>query len=324
MKMMFVMLDGVQCNLKLKCSVSVSVQTLHSAFSGPEFVNKGIQVDEESFKDEAMSNIDSGNDISQPIFTSPVKSTTESLDYYDDDDDDFECSTGSSDDSETEGETDFEKKLIEGKKYIVFESELDKLFKQCPQCSCPTSEVSKRTTGSMVTVNYSCINGHESIWNSQPLVNQSPTGNLLGSAAILFSGNTYKRISDFDFLFNLQLFSETTFYQYQRDNLWPNFNKTWIAEQQKILEQMKQNGPVDLVGDGRSDSPGHNAKYGTYTLMEESTSQIVDFQVVQVSETTSSNAMEAEGCKRGLNFLLNKTSLSGACQLTGMSQSHLI
>ena len=38
-----------------------------------------------------------------------------------------------------------------------------------------------------------------------------------------------------------------------------------------------------LAGDGRCDSPGHNAKYGTYSVMEVTTEKIVDFSVVQVS-----------------------------------------
>ena len=43
----------------------------------------------------------------------------------------------------------------------------------------------------------------------------------------------------------------------------------------------------------------------TFSSMEESTGWIVDFQLLQVSEVTSSNAMEPEGCKRSLNFLID-------------------
>ena len=63
---------------------------------------------------------------------------------------------------------------------------------------------------------------------------------------------------------------------------------------------------LDLCGDGRCDSPGHCAKYGTYTIMEENTSKVFDFEVVQVTEVSSSNAMEAEGCNRVLNSLKKK------------------
>ena len=56
--------------------------------------------------------------------------------------------------------------------------------------------------------------------------------------------------------------------------------------------------PLVVCGDGRYDSPGFNAKYCTYTVMEATTSAILDFNVVQVSETGSSSTMELEGFKR--------------------------
>lgn len=48
----------------------------------------------------------------------------------------------------------------------------------------------------------------------------------------------------------------------------------------------------NLNGYGCCDSPGHNAKYGTYTLIDDDTCKVVAFSVVQVSEVTSSNTME--------------------------------
>ena len=42
----------------------------------------------------------------------------------------------------------------------------------------------------------------------------------------------------------------------------------------------------------------HNAKYGTYTMIDQQNDKIVDFQIVQVSEVTSSNPMERGGFKR--------------------------
>ena len=58
-----------------------------------------------------------------------------------------------------------------------------------------------------------------------------------------------------------------------------------------------------IYGDGRCDSPGHNAKYDTYTLMDDDSGIVVAFSVVQVSEVTSSNAMEKEGFKRCIESL---------------------
>ena len=69
---------------------------------------------------------------------------------------------------------------------------------------------------------------------------------------------------------------------------------------------MKQVTSIDVCGDGRCDSPGHSAKYGTYTLMDEKSNLIIEFSVVQVTEASSSNAMEYEGCKRALNSIIKR------------------
>lgn len=52
---------------------------------------------------------------------------------------------------------------------------------------------------------------------------------------------------------------------------------------------------INLDGDGRCYVPGHSAKYGTHTLMDEDTGNVVVFNVNQVSEVSSSKAMEKEG-----------------------------
>ena len=41
-------------------------------------------------------------------------------------------------------------------------------------------------------------------------------------------------------------------------------------------------------------------------LVDEKTNLIIEFSVVQVTEVTSSNAMEYEGCKRTLNSIIKK------------------
>ena len=56
---------------------------------------------------------------------------------------------------------------------------------------------------------------------------------------------------------------------------------------------------MNLIGDGRCDSPGHSAKYCTYTMMSGG-GKVAYFSLVQVTEVTSSNAMEKEGFERCL------------------------
>ena len=69
-----------------------------------------------------------------------------------------------------------------------------------------------------------------------------------------------------------------------------------------MLQLLKQQEKVLLVGDGRCDSPGHNAKNYTYTFAEANTGRVVDTVVVPVTEVSSSNAMEKGGFKRLVFF----------------------
>lgn len=48
-----------------------------------------------------------------------------------------------------------------------------------------------------------------------------------------------------------------------------------------LLSTLK-NLPLVLAGDSRADSPGHSAKYGTYSVLEMSCNKIIDFKLVQV------------------------------------------
>lgn len=45
----------------------------------------------------------------------------------------------------------------------------------------------------------------------------------------------------------------------------------------------KEKRGLVLGGDGRADSPGHSAKFGSYTMMELKKRIVLDLQLVQVS-----------------------------------------
>ena len=40
---------------------------------------------------------------------------------------------------------------------------------------------------------------------------------------------------------------------------------------------------MNLGGDGRADSPGHSAKYGSYSVLDCDSNKVLDMQRVQVS-----------------------------------------
>ena len=192
------------------------------------------------------------------------------------------------------------------KKFVVFGSCLNELLKRCPECGDAIIQQKSKTCGSMLTVELTCHSGHTKTWESQPVVKRKPLGNLLFAAAILFTGNTLTSISNLALCVNLQFFCESVFYDTQRKYLFPVINEAWEAESNSQIEKLTSKAVVNLEGDGRCDSPGHCAKYGTYTLMDEDTGNVVAFSVVQVSEVSSSNAMEKEGFTRCMEMLEGK------------------
>ena len=60
-----------------------------------------------------------------------------------------------------------------------------------------------------------------------------------------------------------------------------------------MIEYLRGN-QLHLFGDGRCDSPGYSAKYGTYTLIDSATDHILDYGLVQVLDVGSSVAMKKE------------------------------
>ena len=74
----------------------------------------------------------------------------------------------------------------------------------------------------------------------------------------------------------------------------------------KIINICTTREESNCIGDGRSDSPGCSAKYGTYGLMSTDLNKIADFFVVHVSTAGNSSRME----KKGLQTLLEKYSNS--------------
>ena len=69
----------------------------------------------------------------------------------------------------------------------------------------------------------------------------------------------------------------------------------------EIYNDIKKHSVYDLNGDGRSDSPGHNAKYLTYSFMDKITNRVFAFSLTQVTEAGNSNRMEKVGFKKLLS-----------------------
>lgn len=187
-------------------------------------------------------------------------------------------------------------------KSIIFDSCLKQLFQLCRICGAIVNNAYLKQKGSLICVTTVCKAGHIEPWFSQPFTKGMAAGNLICSGGILFTGNHFMRVSALMSACNIRFFEKGSFYYIQRKYLWPVVNNHYIVQQREILQSFRGQ-PLVLAGDGRCDSPGHNAKYGTYSVMEVTTEKIVDFSLVQVSEVANSNAMEKEGLKRCLEFL---------------------
>ena len=173
---------------------------------------------------------------------------------------------------------------INGKCYLVFESALMLLFSICKFCCSSANHVTKTTVGSLLIVSTYCENCLKKCeWKSQPFIRNIPAGNILTSAAILFSGSLPSKALRFFNVLNCPTITKRTFFDHQRLYLQPAINVVWELKQDILLDQLRhKRDELAFGGDGRADSPGHSAKYGSYTLMELSSSKVVDFQLVQV------------------------------------------
>ena len=88
------------------------------------------------------------------------------------------------------------------------------------------------------------------------------------------------------------MIKERTFYAIQEKYIFGAVNKVYKVYRNLLLHQFIDK-PAKLGGDGRCDSPDHNAKYCTYSVMEQESSQILHFHITSVEETDGkSNLME--------------------------------
>lgn len=77
--------------------------------------------------------------------------------------------------------------------------------------------------------------------------------------------------------------TQRTFSSHQSSILFPSVARVWDKHQRdydRMAEERRE--PLVLAGDGRADSPGHCAKYGSYSTIDLEQGIVVDIQLVQV------------------------------------------
>jgi solute carrier family 8 (sodium/calcium exchanger) len=154
------------------------------------------------------------------------------------------------------------------------------LFSLCPVCD-QQADVKTHTVGTLLCITQSCEDcEYYRSWKSQPIINNAPAGNLLLSAAILFTGaQPTKTLRVLDCLACASI-TRATFYNYQKWYLQPAIFNVWNQQQTNMIQVLQALGePLSLGGDGRSDSPGHCAKYGSYSLMDLEHNVILDVEL---------------------------------------------
>ncbi|XP_012732234.2 uncharacterized protein LOC105936117 [Fundulus heteroclitus] len=187
------------------------------------------------------------------------------------------------------------------KKYIVYEISIKELFQECPVCKRPCT-IQTRRLGTFVAVLQKCIHCEFSrTWNSQPLLNSTPAGNLHLSAAVYLSGVSYITVQKVFRAMHLQTLLYDAFRRHARTYVEPAIVHKWKTSQDGMLQRLSMENAI--VGGMRADSPGHSAKFCSYTMMDLKTNTVIDIQLVQSSEVGGTSNMEKEGLKRGLVFL---------------------
>ena len=163
----------------------------------------------------------------------------------------------------------------------------------CFKCKFPNPTAELRCNGSMATVIQTCKNCQPAVkpfqWRSQPFAKgQYPAGNLMMSFGILMSGVNISQTMLFFKHINLAAISIRTYFRHQSKFLFPSILKHWEGYQAGIVAEIKEKvcEGATWSGDGRFDSMGHSAKYGVYTMYNNSISKLVHFELLQVRTST--------------------------------------
>ncbi|KAG0441500.1 hypothetical protein HPB47_015927 [Ixodes persulcatus] len=191
--------------------------------------------------------------------------------------------------------------LVGERKFIVFESCLDLLLGKCQVCSAPLIHVDKSVVGCSLQVYSICRSGHVNDRCSQPIIKRKPVGSILMAAEILFSGSCITKTLRTLTSMGVVCFSYGIFYNIQKAFLLPSIEKVWNKHQNELFAAAAGRH-LTIAADGRADSPGHSAKYGTYTMLDADDNKVIHVETVQSNESGGCYHMELEGLKRSLSI----------------------
>ena len=133
-------------------------------------------------------------------------------------------------------------------------------------------KVTVTRSGTMAVLSQNCRECSRCFqWRSQPLVlGKYPAGVSVSRVMLVLRH------------MGLAVFSLRTYFLHQRKFLFPVVLHYWEEYQSRFLDQLKGIPGAVWSGDGRFDSMGHSAKYGTYTMFSCDLMKIVHFDLLQV------------------------------------------
>ncbi|XP_069820658.1 uncharacterized protein [Dendropsophus ebraccatus] len=197
---------------------------------------------------------------------------------------------------------------VKERKFIVFESCLDVLFEKVgckmKNCNAPVIRTQKNVLGSYLSVTGQCLKGHSfHLWHSQPTRGEVALGNVLSSAAVLFSGSHFNKVQELCQLLGLQFISYPLYDLYQHKYLFPTVDTHWKQERLR-LNEASLGTRLCLAGSGQCDTYEDGSRYGIYTFLDAATKRIVDFEVVNGTNTNACVALKRKAFVRCLNRIL--------------------
>ena len=65
------------------------------------------------------------------------------------------------------------------------------------------------------------------------------------------------------------------FTRYKKKIAIPAIHRVFVTQHQLLFDDAKERGKIHLLGDGRCNSPGYNAKFGIYTAIGKQTGMIM-------------------------------------------------
>lgn len=177
-------------------------------------------------------------------------------------------------------------------KLIVFKSCLFQLLDTCSCCNGSCSVTESNIMGTYRTFNIDCSRcGKVRTWSTQPIVCDIPAGNLALSAAITFSGASPSKFLRALKMMNIPAICYRTYLNHNKLYIHPTVFSFWKDHQHHLVNTLVQmNGELELAGDARSDSPGHSAKFTSYSMLESRINKVLDIQLIQVDFTDVENA----------------------------------